>query len=92
MTFFDRGRLRSSYSVFGEFILRYVTILMSEDTEFVFLSEDDGDLLIAETNKAPLGRYREGYGFGGELDEGSKSRGVIRRSYKTKGTYEREEL
>ncbi len=72
MAFLSRGRLREGYSELGAFALRYITILMSEDTQFVFLSEDESDILISEGHEVPGG--------------------MIKESYITKGTYEREEL
>ena len=92
MALLSRGRLREGYSELGAFALRYVTILMSEDTQFVFLSEDESDILIAEINEIAPGLLRRGYGSGGDLPTASIGGGMIKESYITKGTYEREDL
>lgn len=61
MALLSKGRLRDAYPALGSFVLRYITVLMSEDTEFIFLSEDDSDVLISEEYKIPGGVIKQGY-------------------------------
>lgn len=92
MAILSRGRLRNDYILMGEFALRFVTILLSEDSDFVFLSEDDNDILISERPEGFGGRLRGSYRIGGSLVEQDKNTGRIKDSYKIEGMYEREEL
>lgn len=87
-----RGIYKEAYTVSGSLLLAAMTILLSEDADFVFLSEDENDILIAEIPEMPSGIYKDAYGVAGVIPVATGSEGIIKQSYMQEGTYEREEL
>lgn len=89
----DKGLFKEAYKIGGLLFITVITILLSEDSDFVFLSEDDRDILIAEQPETSVGLLKDSYNANGELVESAPlPDGLLKDSYKQKGTYEREEL
>lgn len=65
----SKGIFKEAYKELGGFLLLYITILMSENTEFVFLSENESDILIAETPSRTVSLFKDSY-----IEEGTYAR------------------
>ena len=57
-----RGAYAKGYGFTGAILWAITTLLLSEDSDFVFLSEDGMDLLMAEQpHDSSVGIFRTGY-------------------------------